>query len=195
MTDMTPTSNFGPTGPVSDVCVLFADIVDSTALANALALEDYGDVMSDAVQLMILICEAAGGEVLQHQGDAVLAVWSEAHRSFSLGAALELHERLGRLVAATRRGLKLRAHVGVSSGEVVFRDVAGARTAYGLPLNLARRLCDAAQADEVLICERTAEGAPLGTLGRTRSLQPRGFPMLRASNLVALPTTDEMKIG
>lgn len=178
-----------------DVCVLFADLAGSTELACTLPLEAYCEVMVEAVQLLILSCAANGGDVLQHQGDAVIALWNARDAMRALDTACTLQERLARLVVAEKRGLHLQLHAGVACGEVMFGEVGGARSAYGAPLNLARRLCDLATPTEILLCEETTRRAPAHLVSTGRDVRPRGFAPLKIARLLRSPSTGDMKIG
>lgn len=157
-------------------CLVMVDLVGSTALAHRLPLEHYAALMAEFVQLLILTCEAQGGQVLQHQGDAVLALWPAAHTERAVQAALETHERSARLSLAELLGVQLRVRAGVALGTVVMGPVGGQPSAYGLPVNYARRLCDAAAPGETLVCEEVARQALPGTRISGRALPPlRGF--------------------
>ncbi|GHF45956.1 class 3 adenylate cyclase [Deinococcus metalli] len=138
-------------------CLVLVDLVGSTTLAHILTLPAYMAVMTEFVQLMILSFEARGGHVLQHQGDAVLAYWEAEDTDSACCAALEAHDRAARLSLAGMLGINLRLRAGVAVGEVLTGHVGGQRSAYGLPVNYARRLCDAAAVGETLACRRVAE--------------------------------------
>jgi adenylate cyclase len=133
-------------------CIVLVDLVGSTELAHRLSLQAYTALMTEFVQLMILSFEARGGQVLQHQGDAVLAYWEAEDTVSACHAALEAHDRAARLSLAGLLGVNLRLRAGVALGEVITSEVGGQRSAYGLPVNYARRLCDAAGVGETLVC-------------------------------------------
>ncbi|PNY81875.1 adenylate/guanylate cyclase domain-containing protein [Deinococcus koreensis] len=138
----------------STACLVLVDLVASTALAQTLPLPHYMALMSEFVQVMVLSFEARGGQVLQHQGDAVLGYWEADQTVQASRAALESHDRAGRLGLAGLLGVRLQLRAGVASGEVLTGMVAGQRSAYGLPVNYARRLCDGAQPGGTLACCR-----------------------------------------
>lgn len=179
-------------------CLVLVDLVGSTALAHQLPLDAYAALMAEFVQVLILSCEARGGQVLQHQGDAVLALWAAENSGHGVTAALEAHNRAARLRLAELLGVRLRVRAGVAMGAVVMGPVGGQLSAYGLPVNYARRLCDAARPGETLVCEGVARQAEwLGPL-TPRSLPPlRGFgPESRAYTVPARQgDTDGMKTG
>ncbi len=144
-----------PPEPVS-VCLLTVDVSGSTQLARTLPLDHYMALMTEFVQVMILSFEARGGQVLQHQGDAVLAYWTAPETAQACAAALDAHDRAARLGLAGMLGVALRVRVGLAVGDVITGVVGGQHSAYGLPVNYARRLCDAARPGETLACPEVA---------------------------------------
>lgn len=133
-------------------CLVMVDLVGSTVIAHRLPLSHYMALMTEFVQVMILSFEASGGEVLQHQGDAVLALWPADRTAQAAQAALQAHERAARIGLAEMLGLPLRLRAGLAVGEVITGVVGGQPSAYGLPVNYARRLCEASQPGETLAC-------------------------------------------
>lgn len=138
--------------PSTRVCVVLADLVGSTQLARQLPLGHYTELMTDFVQVLVLSFEALQGQVLQHQGDAVLAYWPSSQAAQAAQAALDCHGRAARLGLARTLGTELSVRAGLAQGEVITRVVSGQPSAYGLPVNYARRLCDAAAPGETLAC-------------------------------------------
>ncbi|WP_040382823.1 adenylate/guanylate cyclase domain-containing protein [Deinococcus apachensis] len=180
-------------------CLVMVDLVGSTGLAHKLALEHYAALMGEFVQVLILSFEAWGGQVLQHQGDAVVALWPARRTASGVAAALESHERAARLGLAEILGVQLQVRAGVAAGPVVTGPVGGQPSAYGLPVNYARRLCDAAEPGETLVCavvvaQGGAPGVPVD-----RPLPPlRGFGAdCRAYRVTPAPArvTERIKAG
>jgi len=179
-----------------DVCVFFADVVGSTMLAHDMPLEKYAALMTELLQVLILSCAARGGEVLQHQGDAVVSVWPGRHTPYALEAASEAHGRVADLAVAAKFGVRLQLRIGLASGEVVMGTVGGSLTAYGLPVNLSRRLCDASEPGGTLVCADTQLLAPDASYRLMSTLELQGFPALRgAARLMASPSLTRMKIS
>ncbi|GGR61635.1 hypothetical protein GCM10008959_24440 [Deinococcus seoulensis] len=150
-------------------CFVLVDLVGSTAMAQQLPLRNYQTLMQEFVQVMILSFEARGGEVLQHQGDAVLAWWPLQQAAQACAAAHDAHGRAARLTLAASLGQRLHLRAGVSGGEVIMGVVGGQNSAYGLPVNYATRLCDAAEPGQTLVCDAVLSSAP-GV--RTEPYQP-----------------------
>lgn len=172
--------------PATPVCVVLVDLTGSTALAQTLPLNHYMALMTEFVQVMILSFEARGGTVLQHQGDAVLGYWPARRSADACRVALEAHDRAARLGLAALLGAELRLRAGVALGEVIVGLVGGQPSAYGLPVNYARRLCDAARPGETLACTATAQGLGADLLAQPCApLTLRGFgPACQANRLL-----------
>jgi DNA-binding SARP family transcriptional activator/class 3 adenylate cyclase len=156
------TARFAPADERKVATVLFADLVDATAIASnqdpertRATLERFYDAMAEEI-------EAAGGTVEKFAGDAVMAAVGaptaqEGHAERALHAALSMRLRLAELF-----GSALELRIGVNTGDVVVgRSRAGSSFVTGDAVNLASRLEQAAPG-EILVGERTvatAQGA------------------------------------
>ena len=186
---------------LQQVSVLMLDLVGSTRLARALPLEQYAALMTELVQLLILSCEALGGTVLQHLGDGVVACWPEEQTPQAVRCSLEAPLRVARLTLAEQLGVKLQVRGGVANGTVMMGELSSQLTAYGLPLNLARRMCDSARPDETLVCADVAGWCQQAQAPLTFSLR-RDLPCFRGFGVECLsytatpsrkPQRDQMK--
>ena len=177
--------------------VVFADLVGSTALADAEDPERTRMMLDRFYEAMATEIESVGGTVEKFAGDAVMAAFGvpvahEDHAERALHAALSMRNRLKEVF-----GDRLALRVGVDTGDVVVgRARAGSSFVSGDPVNVAARLEQAANAGEILVGERTvaavrgafefddaatfeAKGKPEGIQGRrlVRALslmRPRG---------------------
>src|SRR5437016_1907645 len=127
------------------VTVVFCDIVDSTPLGERLDPESLRRVMSRYFGQMRAALEAHGGTVEKFIGDAVMAVFGvptlhEDDALRAVRAAAEMRDALPEL--------GIQARIGVDTGEVVTGTEE--RLATGDAVNVAARLEQAAQSDEVL---------------------------------------------
>lgn len=172
--------------------VLFADLVGSTALADAEDPERVRarlDLFYDAMTEQI---ERTGGTVESFAGDSVMAAFGapsalEDHAERALHAALAMQRRLAEL----DHNLALR--IGVNTGEVVFgRAREGTSFVSGDAVNVGARLEQAAAPGEVLAGERTVAAARGAfEFGDRRSVVAKGKrgglacrPVLRALSLM-----------
>jgi class 3 adenylate cyclase/tetratricopeptide (TPR) repeat protein len=139
------------------VTVLFADVAGSTELAARLDPERFREVMAAFFRMVSAELESLRGRVEKFIGDAVLAVFGlpHAHEDDALRgvrAAVMIRDRTARLGETLGLPLPLRVRVGVNSGAVA----AGSGPAdqflvSGAAVNLAARLQEAAEPNEVLV--------------------------------------------
>jgi class 3 adenylate cyclase/tetratricopeptide (TPR) repeat protein len=143
--------------------VVFADVVDSTALGEQLDPESVHRILERYSEIASEILERHGGEVEKFIGDAVVAFFgmTELHEDDALRAVRAAHE-LRAAVKALRdelmeaSGIDLGIRIGVNSGDVFVGGGAGRETfATGDSVNVAARLEQGAEAWEILLGERT----------------------------------------
>jgi class 3 adenylate cyclase len=140
--------------------VLFADLVGSTALADAedpervrARLDRFYDAMTEEIV-------RTGGTVESFAGDSVMAAFGapnalEDHAERALHAALAMQRRLTELF-----GEALALRIGVNTGDVVIgRAREGTSFVTGDAVNVGARLEQAAAPGEVLAGERTVAAA------------------------------------
>src|SRR5438105_8958518 len=145
------------------VTVLFADVADSTPLGERLDPETLRQVMSRWFDRMSEVLERHGGTVEKFIGDAVMAVFGipDLHEDDALRAVRAAAELRGALAGlndelARELDVHIGIRVGVNSGEVVAGDGTGGQMLVtGDPVNVAKRLEEAARTGEILIGEGT----------------------------------------
>ena len=123
---------------MATITVLFVDQVDST-----LRLSQLGErgVATDRDALFRILRSAVAdhdGEVVDHTGDGVMAVFTGAREALDAAAAMQLG-------ASTLDGVRLR--IGLNTGEP---SIDGDGRWFGLPLVVSARLCAKAPAGEIL---------------------------------------------
>jgi class 3 adenylate cyclase len=132
------------------VTVLFCDVVGSTALGESVDPEALQGLLARYFERMRSIVERHGGTVEKFIGDAVMAVFGvpAVHEDDALRAcraAVEMREAFPELGVEGR--------IGVNTGEVVTGTEE--RLATGDAVNVAARLQQAADANEVLVGDAT----------------------------------------
>ena len=145
------------------VTVLFADVADSTPLGERLDPEALRQVMSRWFERMSEVLVRHGGTVEKFIGDAVMAVFGipELHEDDALRAvraATELRGALAKLNDELERelGVHIGIRVGLNTGEVVAGDGTGGQMLVtGDPVNVAKRLEEAARTGEILLGDGT----------------------------------------
>jgi class 3 adenylate cyclase/tetratricopeptide (TPR) repeat protein len=143
--------------------VLFCDLVGSTELAARLDPEDMGAVMGAYQRATAAVIERFEGHVARYLGDGVLAYfgWPQAHEDDAeraVRAGLELVDAVTRLEADAKT--RLRARIGIATGQVVVGDLVGEGAArdeavVGDTPNLAARLQGLAAPSGVVISQAT----------------------------------------
>jgi class 3 adenylate cyclase/tetratricopeptide (TPR) repeat protein len=154
-------------GERKHVTVLFADLVDSTAIAQRLGPEELHAVMDRCFALLLGEVHRYEGTVNQFTGDGIMAIFGapvaleDAPRRAVL-AALGMQRGLEPLreELAAAHGVDFRMRIGIHTGVVVVgrigNDLRMDYTAVGDTTNLAARLQAAAPAGGVLVSETTA---------------------------------------
>ena len=158
--------------------VVFADVVDSTALGEQLDPESVHRILERYSARATAILERHGGTVEKFIGDAIVGFFglSELHEDDAqraVRAALELREAVEQLRDEVERdnGVSLGIKIGVNSGDVFVGSGSGREPfATGDAVNVAARLEQLAGEGEILLGQRTfrlIEGT-----ARTEPLEP-----------------------
>lgn len=148
--------------------VLVTDIVGSTPLSVELGDRAYHDVVMHHHRLVRAALAEHGGVEFSEGGDSLFAWFGDRGRA--VACAVEIQSRMA---TARLTGTGCHLKIGLAGG-VPF--VAEGRP-YGAVVNLAARICAAAEADQVLASESVVAGADHGR--STRSIGPvslKGFP-------------------
>jgi class 3 adenylate cyclase/pimeloyl-ACP methyl ester carboxylesterase len=177
-----PESDTPPGWPSGTAIILFADIVDSTALTERMgdtAFREKARGLDGAMRTVIRDCEGTPveGKLL---GDGVLAVFTSARQ------AIEAALACGK--AGDEGGLPL--HLGIHAGDVIREG----DNVYGGAVNIASRISGLSAPGEVLVSEtvrslaRTSAGVGFEERGE-RALKGVGEPV-RVWAVVAEPGTE-----
>jgi len=151
-----------PDGERRQLTILFADLVDATALCQSLSPEAWRDIVLAYQQAAVDILQRHGGVVAQYLGDGLLVYFGyplaqEDAASRAVHSGLALVQAVAALNVVGGRGLRLR--VGIDTGLVVVGDVgAGSHRehlALGDAPHLAARLQGLAPPGQVFIGEAT----------------------------------------
>jgi class 3 adenylate cyclase len=128
-------------GPSGTAVILFADIVDSTALTERMgdtAFRDASRALDQQIRAAIRDNDGTpvGGKVL---GDGVMGTFASAREA--IAAAV----RCSALSAASELGL----HIGLHAGDVIRED----DNVYGGTVNIASRICGLSAPGEILVSD------------------------------------------
>jgi len=160
-------------GEIRRLTILFADLVDSTALSTRVDPETYRLVVGRYRERVEQTVERFEGHIASTKGDGLLAVFGhptahedDARRAVSAG--IEITREVARLSDATQRrfNFEIRVRVGVHRG-LVYLDT-GQDDVYGLAANLAARVSGLAPPGSVVVSDAVA---PL--IRKVFELEPR----------------------
>lgn len=164
------------------VSVVFADLTDSTRLANSLDPERFREVQAAFYREASERLAALRGRTEKFAGDSVMAVFGllHAHDDDALRAvraAMEIRDGAARLGGELGLAEPLRVRVGINSGPVVVGSgPADQFLASGPAVNLAARLQQAAEPGEILAGDTTRQLTVTAvSFGEARSVKAKGF--------------------
>ena len=164
------------------VTVLFADIVDSTGLAQRFDAERSRELLGRFFDAASDELTALRGRPEKFIGDAVMAVFGLPHvheddALRAVRAGLAIRERVRRLGGELGLDLPLQVRIGIESGEAaVGRSPTGQLLVTGTVVNAAARLQAAAQPEQVLVGQTTQLlTATNVAYGRRRRIRAKGF--------------------
>ena len=153
-------------GERKQVTVLFADVKDSTALAEQLDPEQWHGILDGFFAILTEGIHRFEGTVNQFTGDGVMALFGapiahEDHARRACYAALQVGERLADFCDELgRRGIDLGIRIGLHSGEVVVGkigdDLRMDYTAQGATVSLAARIEEEAPPGQIWVSADTA---------------------------------------
>ena len=162
----TPAPEAGERPEFKQVTVLFADVVNSLAIASTVGAERLREIMADVFGRAATITRRYGGTVDKFTGDGIMALFGapvalEDHAFRACLAALDIQEQIEQLADDVQRrdGVVLRLRVGLNSGRVIAGEIssdARAYTAVGEQVGLAQRMESVAPPGGVMLSESTA---------------------------------------
>ena len=170
------------------VTVLFADMVDSTGLAQSLDPERAREVMGRFFEAATEELQALRGRPEKFIGDAVMAVFGLPHvheddAIRAVRAGMAIRERVRRLGRAEGLTAPLEVRVGIESGEAATGvGPAGQLLVTGPVVNIAARLQSAARPGQILAGQTTrALTTEAVSYGHRRMVRAKGFDVELAS--------------
>ncbi|WP_099021783.1 ATP-binding protein [Mycolicibacterium palauense] len=145
-------------GEIRRLTIMFADLVDSTALSTRTEPEIYRTVVGRYRDDVLRIVGQFEGHIGSTKGDGLLAVFGHpvAHEDDAIRATqagLDITRAISELTVAVRRrfGFDIAVRVGIHRG-IVYLDTSQ-DDVYGLAANLAARICSVADPGTVAVSE------------------------------------------
>lgn len=153
----------------TEVTALFADIVGFTAMSSHMKPRTIIAMLNDYFQVMVEeIVFAYEGTLEKYIGDALLAVWGapysqpdDAERA--VRAAIQMQRAVNRCQQQwiERYGHSIAVHIGLNTGKVAAGNIGSQRliqyATIGDTTNVTSRICNVAQAGEIVISQSTYE--------------------------------------
>ncbi len=153
-------------GEIRKVTIFFADIRESTALVQQLALHELRSFLNEFFEIFTDTVFQARGTVDKFMGDAVLAIFGapvelEDHNLAAVRAAVEIRKRFEALrlawVARREQFSVVDIAIGITYGEVFLGNVGSSQrydyTVLGTPVNVAQRIASASPSGHIHITE------------------------------------------
>ena len=148
-------------GEIRRLTILFADLVDSTALSTRLEPETYHTLVGRYRHEVRRVVDRYEGHISSIKGDGLLAVFGhpKAHEDDvrrAVAAGLDITRAVAQLSERTERkfGVSIKVRVGINRG-LVYLDT-DQDDVYGFAANLAARLCGVAQPGTVAVSDAVA---------------------------------------
>ncbi len=140
----------GVTAPASEprmtrsaiATVLFTDIVSSTAHTRRLGDERAQDLVRRHNAVVRAALDRNGGREVKHTGDGIMAAFESPSRA--LQAAVEMQRGI-----AEGGDPELHVRIGLNAGEPIEEE----DDLFGLTVQLAKRICDQAEGDQILVSD------------------------------------------
>jgi len=150
-------------GEERNVTLLFADIRGFTRISEKMRPHKVVDMLNKYLGKMTDSIFKYKGTVDKYMGDCIMAMFGaplkqKDHALNAIKAALDMQKTVAE-VSKTRGVPKIKVGIGINSGEAVIGNMGSTKrveyTAIGDTVNLASRLCSAAQGGQIIISEGT----------------------------------------
>jgi class 3 adenylate cyclase len=132
----------------SEVAIAFTDLVDFSDWALKAGDDDAVKLLREVGRAIEPPVKDSGGTVVKRLGDGMMAVFKDPEAA--VGAILEGRDRLGRVKA---KGYKPKIRAGIHVGKP--RKVKG--DYFGVDVNIAARVADAAKGGELLLSDQALD--------------------------------------
>jgi len=190
-----------PGGQSHKTTVLFTDIREFTSMSQRLEAQEVVQILNEHFETLVDVVFDHEGTLDKYMGDGLMALWGvplevddAAYKA--VAAAISMRDAVQRFNEKRRRdGLEeIYIGIGVDTGDLIAGYMGSSRTmnytVIGPPVNLASRLCGAAQAMQILISSNTLEA--IGQRIDVEALPPialKGIGSVAPYNVLKLATS------
>ncbi|HLF69902.1 MAG TPA: adenylate/guanylate cyclase domain-containing protein, partial [Actinomycetota bacterium] len=161
----------GAASPDGTITIVFSDIEGSTAMNERLGDQRWVELLRGHDAIVRNETAAAGGVIVKSRGDGFMLAFSSARQALRCAIGIQHGFAKHNQNAET----PIRVRIGVHTGEVVKE----AGDFYGRHVNLAARIADQADGDEILVSELTSQllaGSQEFRFADSRESELKGFP-------------------
>lgn len=151
---------------MAELTVVFADLTGSTAVFENLGNVKATQAITRLTQWIGRLCEHHGGRVVKYMGDGVLLLFKDSQAA--LEAATQLQATHHARIRQWPLPLKMRLQIGMARGDVVEQN----GDCYGDAVNIASRLSDLADSEQILVSDSVITQLSGMYSLRSRSLGP-----------------------
>jgi len=152
--------------PMAELTVVFADLTGSTGVFEKLGNVKAVQAITRLTQWIGQVCEKHSGHVVKYLGDGVLILFQESRDA--VVAASELQKIHYDRINDWPLPLKMRLQIGMARGDVVEQD----GDCYGDAVNMASRLSDLSDSEQILVRDSVIQQLPDTFSVRSRCLGP-----------------------
>jgi len=138
-------------GREQELAILFADVVGSTQLYEALGDEVARETVQTCVDAMKQSTEKFGGSVIKTMGDEVMATFPSADDA--MNAATQMQKAITNKPAVGTDDIRVAIRIGCHFGHVVVED----RDIFGAAVHTANRMTSQAKAGQIITTAVTVE--------------------------------------
>lgn len=138
-------------GRDTELAILFADVVGSTQLYEALGDDAARETVQKCVEVMTESTEHFGGTVVKTMGDEVMATFPSADDA--MNAASQMQKQISNQSDMGPSDVRVAIRVGCHFGHVVIED----RDIFGAAVHTANRMTSQAKAGQIITTEVTVQ--------------------------------------
>ena len=162
-TDPAGVSEASPIAEPGFRAILFTDIVDSTAIQEVVGDRAAMEIVSAHDEMVRAALRDHAGREMQHTGDGLMASFADATEAGA--CAVDIHQAIERSDVDD-----LTVRIGINGGEPLEKN----ERLFGRAVNLARRICDAAEGESTLISDVIRD-----LVGTSLEIEDRGSMMFK----------------
>jgi adenylate cyclase len=135
----------------NQVTILFADVVGSTHLYEALGDQKARETVQSCVDIMKQATEQYGGSVIKTIGDEVMSTFPSADDAMNAGS--QMQQRITNNSQMVAEGIQVSIRIGCHYGSVIVED----RDIHGVAVSTANKMTSQAKAGQIITTAATVE--------------------------------------